>query len=158
MSLEAGHLGNSGSRSKGTPTPHSSLLHNSKARLDNSIFQGSLTDVTASGVRDPVTHLSVILFLDSRRGPSHQYALHTRIRHWGDTGDVEQYTFGINKKPLHLKDTFESAGLSSISALPKGKLCNSDPSQALMSLYHDGQKEDNNPDIHSLGTSRAPGP
>lgn len=44
---------------------------------------------------------------------------------------MEQYTLGINKNPLYLKDTFESAGLSSISALPKGKLCNSDQSQAL---------------------------
>lgn len=44
---------------------------------------------------------------------------------------MEQYTFGINKKPFYLKDTFESAGLSSISALSKGKLCNSDRSQAL---------------------------
>lgn len=83
MSIEAGHLGNSGRADlRGPPpTPHSSLLRNSKARSDNNIFQGSLTDVTASGVRDPVTHLSVILFLESRRGPSHQYALHIRIRH-----------------------------------------------------------------------------
>lgn len=82
MSLEVGHLGNSGRADLRGP-PHHTALYSVTLKPDGTTacFQGSMTDVTASGVRDPVTHLSVILFLESKRVPRHQYALHTRIRH-----------------------------------------------------------------------------
>lgn len=69
MSLEAGHLGNSGRADLRGPPPHTAL-HSLTLKPDGTQgFQGALTDVTGSGVRDPVTHLSAIFFPRVQESP-----------------------------------------------------------------------------------------